>query len=338
MKSFYECSFFLEEWKEQQSFVVRQQELRLSRESKVEDNKHKFEILKVEYSCIWEKQPNWNQNKPTIIIPIKDNIKLLKITLNNLISNEIVEYCNVIIVDDRSTENLRDIVINDKASYLRIDNYKGFNFSMLNNIAAKICHSLGCETIIFWNSDLWAPNKEMLKKILYKHELDKNILSGTKLLYPPLEYSINGEEDSENIKTFFPKMTNGRWRNTIQFAGGGFNGLQPYHICRFKDPNDKRVDCDRGVEMITGAFQVWSLKHFISLGGLNPSLSKNYQDNDICLKLLEIGEIPFYYGKSTFLYHDESPSLIIEGTYDLQLNSDDLLFHKFWDNKILTLI
>ena len=46
---------------------------------------------------------------PTIIIPIKDNAELLTKTISNLIQFEIDRMCNIIIVDDRSKDNIKNI-------------------------------------------------------------------------------------------------------------------------------------------------------------------------------------------------------------------------------------
>ena len=70
MKSFYECNFFHEEWKETKKFSILQEELLL--EKQIKEDKYKFKKINVEYKCLWEKQSDW-QTRPTILIPIKDN-------------------------------------------------------------------------------------------------------------------------------------------------------------------------------------------------------------------------------------------------------------------------
>lgn len=340
MKSFYECSFFDQrlalKGQKNLDFVVTQEEIHLSGKAGV--NNFSFSKKTIDYRCSYVKGDRFDHSKPTIIIPIKDNVTLLKITIQNLSQRKVLESCNLFVVDDRTCNNeIKDATIQVGASYIKVDNNKGFNFSMLNNIASKVVHELGCETIIFWNSDLWTPDEETVPQLLLKHKLSGSTLSGTKLIYPPIEFSLNGEADSENIISNFPSMTKGRWRNTVQFGGTAFRGTEPYHVYRFRQSSDPRVNCETGCNMITGAFQIWDLPRFIEIGGFNPSLSKNYQDNDVCLRLLERNLIPMYFGKDLFLFHDESPSLMKEGKQDRQIYSDHVLFHKLWDQKLLTL-
>ena len=345
MKLYYECNFFDEKFVEKDNFVVTQNEL--LGKSKISEKKHAFTKLSVSYNCQWIKQPDWSNEKPTIIIPIKDSLNLLTITLQNLKLHNIHTHCNIIIVDDRSIEDVKGLVLENKLSYLRVDNDKGFNFSMLNNIPAKICHSLGVKTIILWNSDLWCVKEEWFLKLLNNHTKDKNVVSGSKLVYPPLSMSLSEDEDTDNIKLHFPLMK-GKWRETIQFGGDywvhvpnspfEYLALSPLHYGRFKNLEDSRYNCDRGASFVTGALQVWDLEHYIKLGGLNPSMSKNFQDVDLCLKVVKLGlPSPMYYGKDIYFYHDESFSLS-NNKNDLQLATDHVIFSKIWNQSMVSLL
>ncbi len=345
MKLFYECNFFEEEFQEKEVFTVEQNELLLKEQ--VSQEKFSFDKLKVKYSCFWRKQSDWETSRPTVLIPIKDHPELIAKTIRNLKEKNVTNHCNVIIIDDRSTEDIESIVTRNGLSYLRVDNEKGFNFSMLNNIAAKICDSLGIKTIILWNSDLWCVEEEWLVALLDTHEEQSNMLTGTKLVYPPLEESLHNKQDTENIEDFFPEMKNGRWRNTVQFGGPAwidtsnvsFIHFSPIHYGRFKEIHHSYVDCNRGVSFITGAFHIWNLKKYISLGGLNPTMATLFQDVDICLKLLENGDVPYYYGKNLYFYHDESYSLSSgKKKNSLQQVTDHVIFSKIWDKKVKQLV
>ena len=336
MKSFYECSFFEQVWNKSNDFSVNQKELRLK--SIISKDKVGFEKINVLYKCSWKQSDSFNPSLPCVIIPIKDNVELLKVTINNLVSNCVSEESNVIIIDDRSFERL-DKYLPENFSYLRIDNDKGFNFSMLNNIAAKICYDLGCSEIVLWNSDLWTPDSKTFKILLQKHRESKSIVSGTKLIYPPQEMSLNGQVDTDNIKEFGSKFLGGKWRNTVQFGGDAWIKTDypishsPLHFKRFSSSNDPFVNCDRPCFFTTGAFHIWDLNKFIEIGGLNPSLSKNFQDVDICLRVAKQGQAPLYFGKDVFLYHDESANFHSssgEKKNDAQLKSDHFLFGKIW--------
>jgi len=346
MSSFYRCSFFQEpQIKDYESFNVSQEQIVFQRMSDSESSKAIFEKHETNYACSFLKSENFDENLPAVLIPIRDNHELLSYTLANLESCNIHKHSNILVVDDRSKENIKDICLKHQVSYLRVDTESGFNFSMLNNIPAKICSDLGLTTIIMWNSDLWCESEEFFLELLYRHHSHGSKVSGSKLLYPPLSKSMNKEQDSENIKNHFPSLLGGHWRGTVQFGGdywihnpgNSFVKYSPIHHKRFTNKDNPLVNCDRGSICLTGALHVWDLEYFISLGGFNPSLPKIFQDNDICLRVIEQGGSVWYFGRDLHFYHDESLTkftLKDHSKNDKQNFSDNLLFGKIWNEKI----
>ena len=330
---FYKCEFFNQQVKHDK-FSVKQTVLELNK--LLDNNKASFSKVLETYNCSYELSKTFDVTKPVAIIPIRDNPNLLQYTLSNLEHFNVSNYANIVIVDDRSIEDLRTTLDNNH-SYFRIDGDNGFNFSMLNNIPAKIFYDLGCKQIILWNSDLWCKDEKSLPYLLSMHEKLNSTITGTKLIYPPLSMSLNGEEDTENIKKMFKNKTGGSWRETIQFGGDIFINGSFHHYGRFKEPSEFRINCNRPASFITGAFQIIELKKFIELGGLNPSLQKNYQDNDFCFKVLEDGGKIYYIGQDCGFYHDES-AILHENKIDKKFTSNQVLFTKIWNNKILEIL
>ena len=157
--------------------------------------------------------------------------------------------------------------------------------------------------------------------------------------------SFNKDVDTENIKSSFPNMS-GKWRNKIQFGGSFWAptapGLwTPLHAHRFANVDDPRVNCDKGETFVTGALLVIDLEWYLSVGGLNPSLSKVYQDVDLCLRAVKDSKSVMYFGKDICYYHDESlnhhsdPSV---KKIDNQFKSDSVLFGKIWQGEVFNLI
>lgn len=254
----------------------------------------------VKYVCSFDKQVNYDTSKPTAIIPIRDCSNIITMCMEAMKKSNTFELINVIIVDDRSTEDIKSIAKDYGVSYLRVDYDSTFNFSMLCNLAAKICKELGNIQVIMWNADLYIADRVNLESLLKKHNEAKSTLSGAKLLYPPLEYSTSEEYDTENIMTHFPQMA-GKWRNTIQFGNGVYHNGMPMHAHRFQDSENNSIDCLSN--FITGAFQLIQLDKFITYGGYNPSLEKSFQDVDLSKNIS--GDV-WYFGTTCF-YHDESP-------------------------------
>jgi len=321
-------------------FEINQEEIKFDKQ--LESGKISFKKQNITYKCYWTESNDYDSEKPTIIIPTKNMSQLLHKTLKNLQDNDITSICNIMIVDDMSDEDIK--TISGKHSYLKIENKKGFNFSMLNNIAALVCYKKNNKQIIFWNNDLYANSKEMMLEFLKRHNENNSTISGSKLLYPPKDISFTKEEDSENINEFF-KQVKGKWRNTIQYGGTRFlplmphiQKLSPYHYMRFRNPLDPRVNCDKGTDCLTGALMIVELKQFLEIGGFNPSLPKNFQDTDLCLKFIKNNKNIFYFGKDIHFYHDESVSLAGKKVGDEQFKSDQVLFGKIWNEQILGLI
>jgi GT2 family glycosyltransferase len=343
---FFECSLFKEDLDVMsRPFSVKQKELLLS---DIVGQQAKFGQVDVEYKCKFVFQESgFDKQKPFIIIPSRNNVELIKYTINNLLENKVDQICNIMIVDDRSTDDYLSALKDKKQiSYLRVDNEKGFNFSMLCNIGAYIANKLGCQEIILWNNDLWVDKREYLETVINKHREDKSTISGTKLLYPLKSFS-GSTEDSENVKQHFPNMKDGKWRGTVQFGGGAWAQFpntpilfSPLHFKRFSQPDNHLVNCDKGETFITGAFHLYDLSWFIKSGGLNPSLSKNFQDVDICLRAVEDGRKVMYYGKDIYFLHDESLTFnsVGEKKNDKQMTSDHVLFGKVWNSKIAKII
>lgn len=334
--SFYKFDFSQEK-NISELFSFNQEELVL-----IKGSSNRFKKEKVVYHCLFKKAARWRSKQPTIIICIKDNVKLLSFTLDNLIKNDIHSQANIIIVDDRSTDDIKEIVLKNSLNYIRVDNDKGFNFSMLNNIGVYVANKLKTREIILWNSDLWTPDNKTFRNLLNLHRNNKSIISGTKLIYPPKNLSFNKDDITDNIKNNFANNTK-NWRGTIQFGGSvwlHFAGpmvLSPLHHRRFKPLNDLIASTNKQVDFITGAFQIIDMDWLLENGGLNPSLSKNFQDVDVCLRALKQEKKISYFGEH-YLFHDESVSLEKEGKQDHQLLNDNVLFGKIWNNEIHKLI
>ena len=211
------------------------------------------------------------------------------------------------------------------------DNSKGFNFSMLNNIAFYACQNKRIKNVIMWNSDLWPDDCLVLDKLVNLHNTNKCTISGTKLLYP--ETRINEFDTSENIKHYFPHKFFS-FKGKVQFGNGDYvfsnDQLHPLHIKRFSDRNSNSVNYNGPSRFITGAFQIIDLEWILSTGGLNPSLPQNYQDSELCLRAIEEGKKVFYFGENLHLFHAESVTLLEEKKRQ-KFSKDVILFNKLWD-------
>jgi len=343
-KLFFECRLFSEAVDVfSGNFVVHQKEIVLDQ---VMGDQATFKLVDVKYSChLIQPTTGVDKAKPLIIIPSRNQMDLIEYTLDNLFSNNIQDICSIMVVDDRSTDDYSRLLRRPGLCLLRVDNQKGFNFSMLCNIGAYVANASGADEIILWNNDVWADKREYLETIIKKHREDRATISGTKLLYPRRSFS-NDTLEGENGKQRFPDIKDGGWRGTVQFGGSSWvrtNGpilFSPAHKRRFDDAQHYLVNDDHAELFVTGAFQLINLRWLMQNGGMNPSLSKNFQDVDLCLRASVQNKRVMYYGKDVFLWHDESFTFRTgnEKKNDEQFISDHVVFGVLWNDKIEKII
>ena len=262
--------------------------------------------------------------RPAVVIPTRDQLPLLARTLENLARFQVTRQGNVMVVDDRSVQgaDVKSLCARHGVSCVRVDNHKGFNFSMLVNLAAHCAHQLGCAELVLWNDDLWAPCPGALPDLLSAHRMGGHTITGTRLLYPA--------EGRDGVPG-----------GTVQFGGSAFTphavlpGQQTYvprHAFRMWNADHHWVRCDRPEVFITGAFCIIDLAWFVAEGGLNVSLARTLQDVDLCLRANEQQRKVIYLGRQHHLIHAEGTSLRsdVQGLEDRQFASDALLYSKLW--------
>ena len=130
------CSSFTESgFKIGDTFVINQEELFF-----IDDS---VSTKSVSYFCAFKRKKSKVRRQYLAMLPVRNNSELLKFTLSNLFSNNFLKYSDLMLIDDRSEEDIYSIVKEYNISYLKISNDKGFNFSMLNNIGARIAKEMG---------------------------------------------------------------------------------------------------------------------------------------------------------------------------------------------------
>ena len=97
MKSFFNCNMFKERVG-QGKFEIFQDILTLDKH--IGGGKYSF-LKNVEiFRCFFSLSKVFDKEKPVVIIPIKDNKKMLQFTLSNLEKYKVTNICNVVVVVD----------------------------------------------------------------------------------------------------------------------------------------------------------------------------------------------------------------------------------------------
>ncbi len=227
------------------------------------------------------------------LIPTHNATGLLKNSFRIMIKSKCLNLIYPIIIDDRSSENIKDLCDEYNFGYIRIDHDSEFNYSINMNIGAQLLYELGATTALFLNNDCYLHSLNSLNEFICRHGLYQSKLSGIKLVYPPLRFSFK-----KNIKN----------QNKIQFGGGYFNRSSvPDHKYK-KRPlftSGHNIDTE-DTAFLTGACNLVELDDFIKIGMYDIRLPHAYQDVLLSLKYKKNNLKIYYIGKDIYFYHDES--------------------------------
>jgi len=230
-----------------------------------------------------------NENEPlvSIIIPTKNNQKILRRCIRSLEENTTYKNWEIIIIDNNSTEKLTKSYY-ESLPYRIISYNEPFNFSKMNNLAVK--HAKG-DLLLFLNDDtkIIDPNSlgEMVSLCCQK---DVGVV-GAKLVYSD---------------------------DTIQHAGVSFlktgAGFHPFQrINEKKGGYHDIMNVVRECSAVTGACLLIKKEIFERVNQFDESFDLYYGDADLCLKIIENGYHILYTPYAKLLH---------EGSYSIQKHSD----------------
>jgi O-antigen biosynthesis protein len=217
--------------------------------------------------------------KVSIIIPSKNNFKVLKKCINSIEKKTNYKNKEIIIVDNLSTET-------DTKKYYsslshKIINYsENFNFSKMNNLAVK---SSSGELLLFLNDDT---------KILDSFWLDELV-------------SIAMQEDVGIVgpKLLFSDTTIQHCGVAFLKTGSGFHPLmrQLENSTGYHNILNSMKDCSA----VTGACLMIKKEIFDKIGNFDNSFDVYYGDADLCLQVINLG-YRVIYTPFTKLLHEGS--------------------------------
>lgn len=222
-------------------------------------------------------------SKVSIIIPTRDNIKLLKSCIDSIKTKTTYKNYELIVVDNNSIEP-------ETIDYLsKLDNTvikypKEFNFSEINNFAANFTKG---DYLLFLNNDTEVVTPDWIETMLEHAQRPEVGAVGCKLLYSD---------------------------NTIQHAGV-ILGLSPDprnkvagHIF-IKHPGNNPgyfglIDTIRNYSAVTAAAMMIRKDTFLKVGCFDENLAVSYNDVDLCLKIREKGFLIVYTPYAEVLHHE----------------------------------
>lgn len=230
------------------------------------------------------------QNLPlvSIIIPTKDNPKLIKNCLESIVEQTTYPNFEIVLVDTGSTD--KDTLAFYESKFVTkgpiklVNLHKPFNFSAACNLGVK--NSKG-DYLLFLNNDTEVITMDWIEQILGLAQQPQAGMVGCKLLFPTKHIQHAGVVLCERDIAFHP-----------------FYNRDP-EIDIFTNVYLNNI---RNCSAVTAACSIVSRKKFEEVGGFDEKLRVTYNDVDLCLKLLKAGYRNIYtpYAK---LYHYESVSV-----------------------------
>jgi glycosyltransferase involved in cell wall biosynthesis len=223
----------------------------------------------------------------SIIIPNKDNLKLLRQCVDSILEQTSYPYFEVIIVENGSTEagieEYYDQVtaLNSEVKVVRWK--KPFNYSSVCNFGAEKAKG---EYLLFLNNDTEVVTPDWVQALLEHAQRSEVGMVGCKLVFPSRH---------------------------IQHAGVVLSDRGPFHAFYGQNPNTDiftyiYINNIRNCSAVTAACTMVARKKFDKVKGFDPTLRVTYNDVDLCLKMLEQG-LYNVYTPFAELVHYESMSV-----------------------------
>ena len=240
--------------------------------------------------------------KVSIIIPSKNNYRILKRCIDSIEKKTNYENKEIIIVDNSSTDNATKKYYSSLSH--KIINYsENFNFSKMNNLAVE---SSSGQLLLFLNDDT---------KVLDSFWLDELV-------------SIAMQKD---VGIVGPKLIFSD--NTIQHAGVVFlktgSGFHPLmKQLENYDGYHNIINSTRDYSAVTGACLMIRREIFDKVGTFDNSFDVYYGDADLCLQVINLG-FRVIYTPFTKLLHEGSHTIRIENTSHFDIENH-LKFIKKW--------
>ena len=239
--------------------------------------------------------------KVSILIPNKDNIKLLKGCIESLV--KLTTYANYeIVVIENNSQSKDTFTFYDEIKaqpYIRVLHYphSEFNYQKIINFGVK---NSDADFIVQLNNDI---------ELLTPNWLELMI-----------GYAQRSDVGAVGVKLLLPDMSN-------QFAGGAFvNGVECcFHLFR-EMPRDadgymKRANIIQNLSWVTGACMMSRREIYKQVDFMDESFIIEYGDIGFCMKIKKLGKL-IIYNPLVELIHFECQTRGSPETNDMTENSD----------------
>lgn len=223
--------------------------------------------------------------KVSIIIPTKDQVKLLQNTIDSIL--ELTDYPDyeIIILNNNSSSKEFFVLMNNYTNkhpdkFRCVDANFPFNFAKLMNIGVSLSNG---EYILFLNNDVEVIHADWITQMVSYTQQEQTGVVGVKLLYPD---------------------------DNIQHAGvivglGGVAGHAFVNLHKNDAGYFNYVQSVNNFSALTAACLMCRKATYLQVGGMDEAFEVEYNDVDLCLKFIKAGYYNVYL-PDVELYHYES--------------------------------
>jgi O-antigen biosynthesis protein len=238
----------------------------------------------------------------SIIIPTKDAPDHIERCLSSIFDRSSYTNFEVVVVDNE-TSDARALAAMRRDGVKRVLLPSPFNYSRANNLGVEYAEG---ELLLFLNNDTEVVEPDWLQHMIYYAQQPDVGGVGALLLYP---------------------------NRTVQHAGVvlGFRGTADHLMRGFPQDSDGyagSLACAREVSAVTAACMMMRRADFDRLGGFDEYFAVQYQDVDLCLKILRDGKRIIYTPRATLIHHESATR---KTTYD---HGDRALLLDLWQAEI----
>jgi GT2 family glycosyltransferase len=236
----------------------------------------------------------------SIIIPTRNQVDLLHVTIDSILRRTAYEPYEVVVVDNGSSEAAALAYLASLRPPVHVHRWPhAFNYSAINNFAVR--ESKG-EHLLFLNNDVEVLRPDWLTAMLEYGQLPGMGAVGAKLLYSD---------------------------GTIQHAGVVLKRTGVAHHAFRWAPREvlgvpRLADLPRNCSAVTGACMLVPRQVFEEVGGFDEGLRVVLNDIDLCLRIRESGRSIIYTPHAQLFHHEGS------SRGRLHPPSDDERFQQRW--------
>lgn len=218
--------------------------------------------------------------------------------------------CEVIVVDNCSTDDSVKIIADNFPAIKLICNQDNLGFGKANNLAVK--HSQG-EHLLFLNTDtiLTENTPKLLSDYLNQNE-DVGVI-GARITFKDDSYQLSSGKLPNLVVEFFDKIRyrlDDRWHNI------------------FSSIYNKQYSAVKEVGWVTGACLMMRRDLFEQLNGFDESFFMYFEDKDICKRINDLGWKVVYYPSTSLIHLLGGSSQYVKKTVSIYYRDSQLYYYQ----------